>query len=167
MTYVRVVPLNRPVRSESDWRHREYSQAERDAWDRYAAEEEQLRAEFRQQWSSPVPVHDNNDPESEGYMVASNIEGAAFECWKLQREGYVAAAAPPLWVNHLEDCWLTKFEDDGVFDKQPTAASITLPFLMQGGEFAVTYESYKEKRDKPPLTARCLIKYPLPAHGSA
>jgi hypothetical protein len=142
MTYVRIVPLNRPVRSASDWR-REYSQAERDANARYAAEQEQLHAEVLQQWSSPVPVTD--DPEAEGYLEAANIEGAAFECWKPQREGYVTAAAPPLWVNHIEDCWLTKFEGDGVLDKQPTAASITLPFLMQGGEFTVAYESYKER----------------------
>jgi len=145
MTYVRVVPLNRPVRSESDWRDREYTQAERDAGARYHAEQEKLRAEFLQQWSSPVPIPD--DPEADGHFEATSAEGAAFECWKLRREGYVAAATPPLWINHIEDLWLTTHDDNGIFDKQPTAASITLSFLMQGGEFAVTFESYKEHGD--------------------
>jgi hypothetical protein len=140
MTLVRVVPLNRPVKPAFDWK-REFTQAELDANARYVAEQERLRAEFRQQWSPSVPMTD--DPESDYYLVGANTEGAAFKCWLLQRDGYVAAATPPLWVNHVEDYWLTKF-GDGVFDKQPTAASITLPFLMQGGEFSVTYESYKQ-----------------------
>jgi hypothetical protein len=144
MTFIRVVPINRPVRPAFNSK-REYSQAERDAEARYIAEQNQLRAEFLQQWSSPMPVPD--DPEAAGYFEAVNTEGAAFECWLLRRAGYVVAATPVQWINQIEEFWLTN-NGGGVFDKQSTAASITLPFLMQGGEFSITYESYKEHGDR-------------------
>ena len=152
MAYVRIVPLNRPVKPAFDWK-REYSQAELDANARYIGEQEQLRTEFLRQWSPPSPVPD--DPEAKGYFEATNTEGAAFKCWKLRREGHVVAATPVYWVNHAEDCWLTSIaSDEGVFDRQQTAASITLPFLMQGGEFSVTYESYKQYDDNGKIETR-------------
>lgn len=156
MAYVRIVPLNRPVKPAFDWK-REYSQAELDANARYIGEQEQLRTEFLRQWSPPSPVPD--DPEAKGYFEATNTEGAAFKCWKLRREGHVVAATPVYWVNHAEDCWLTSIaSDEGVFDRQQTAASITLPFLMQGGEFSVTYESYKQYDDNGKIETRLIHK---------
>jgi hypothetical protein len=154
MTYIRVTPLSRPIRPAFDWKSREHTQADRDEWARCQAEHDKLRAEFRKQWSPP-PMP--SDPESTEYYEATNIEGFAFECWKLQREGYVAAATPPYWVNHVEELWLTNFSEyDGVFDRLETAGSITLSFLMQDGEFAVSFESYKQRNggDITPIAER-------------
>jgi hypothetical protein len=125
MTFVRITPLNRPVRPAFDY-HREYSQAERDAENRYLPELKALRAEFLKEWSPPVPPP--VDPEALGFFEAVAIEGAAFDCWQLRRQGHVVAATAPHWVNDVEDSWLTNSDDPGVFDRQDTAASITLPF---------------------------------------
>jgi hypothetical protein len=143
MTFIRVTPLNRPIKPPTDWK-RECSQAERDASARYHAEQKALHAEFLREWSPSTPAPD--DPEADEFYEASAIEGAAFECWQLRRQGYVAVAiAAPHWVNNVEHLWLTNFDFTGVFNRQGTAASVTLPFLMQGGEFSVTYESEKQR----------------------
>ena len=124
---------------------REYSQAEKDAWERESAEREALRTEFLKTWVPPLPTPESEDPRSPRYCEASEFEGAAFEVWQLHREGKVAAATTPYWVNHVENLWLTSCNDDntGILEREPTAASITLPFLMAGGEFSLTYESQK------------------------
>ena len=55
----------------------------------------------------------------------------------------------PYSENRVEDGWLTSCDDDntGILEREPTAASITLPFLMEGGEFSLTFESQKYQDD--------------------
>jgi hypothetical protein len=141
MTHLRITPLNRPVRPA--YSPREQTQAEKDEEARWIAARQAQRAEFLAQWTPPFPSPD--DIEDPRHFEASAIEWAAFECWQLRRNGFVAAATGPFWVDHVADFWLTSCGDDnGVLEKLETAASITLPFLMKGGEFSVTYESAKE-----------------------
>lgn len=150
MAYVRVTPLNRAV--QVFW-NREQSQAEKDAEARYIAAQQALRDEFRQQWTLPEPSPD--DPDC---FEKWGVEGAAFECWLLRRQGLVAAATTPYWVNQVEEMWLTSrimTDSDGIFEREQTAASITLPFLMPGGEFSITYESRKQRdSDKQEIETR-------------
>jgi hypothetical protein len=160
MTYIRVTPINRPVHNV-DWK-REQTQAELDEEQRYFDERKALKAEFKKQWARPasLPVEPTEDD-----FEAHAIEEAAFECWKLRRQGFVAAATAPYWFNNIEDAWLTinDFQFDGetpgVFDREITAASVTLPFVMPSGEFAVTYESEKHQHNhkpwKPVITQIC------------
>jgi hypothetical protein len=139
----RIIPLNRPIRPPIDW-SREISQAEQDAHARYRAERKARRDEFLKTWTPPYP--EPADPESEESTVWSCIESAAFACRELQRVGEnITAATAPHWVNHVEDLWLTSIDGDntGILEREPTAASVTLSFLMQGGEFALTFESEK------------------------
>lgn len=128
MNLVRITPLNRPIRSTSDWR-RKFTQAELDANAVYCAEMEALREEFRAQWTSPSPLPPD-DPEDPKYYEAHTIEWGAFECWLQRRKGYVAAATKGFWVDEIASCWLTDINDQGwgLFDREATTASVTLPF---------------------------------------
>ncbi len=144
MTFVRITPLDRPVRPPINLNH-DYTQAEKDAEARWIAERGALRAEFLKEWVPPSPPP--ADSEADEYFEAAAIENAAFECWQLRRSGRVAAATAPHWTNPVEDLWLTNFDNTGVLDREPTAASVTLPFLMEGGEFSITCESEKYQDD--------------------
>jgi hypothetical protein len=111
-------------------------------------------------WTPPFPAPE--DPEADGFYEASHIEDAAFECWKLRRAGKVAAATAPHWVNHVEELWLGSICDDntGILEREPTAASVMLPFLMTGGEFSLTYQSEKYQEDRfEPIGIRTRIRH--------
>ena len=128
--------LNRPVK-----RLREHdSHHDQGAWDRYVAQQKAELAEFLTEWTPPPPPEDDED----GFK-ASAIESGAFEAWKLRRTGRVTAATAPFWTNSIEDSWLTTFVTGkpglGLLDREPTAASVTLPFVMQGGELPFTHEA--------------------------
>jgi ribosomal protein S14 len=132
-----------------------YTQTERDTWEHHRAERNALRAEFRKTWTPPFP--EPADPESEESTVWSHIEDAAFDCWTLRRAGTVAAATAPYWVGHIEDLWPTNINDsNGVLEREPTAASVTLPFLMEGGEFSLTFQSEKYQDDHFGIKTRIL-----------
>ena len=131
MSYARIVPLNHPVKSAIDWNHkfRRLNQTPTSVTRRSfrARKDEFLKTWTRRFRSLRIPNLNS--------YVLHHIEWAAFECWELQRTGRVAAATAPYWVGHVEELWLTSMDDNnpGILERAPTAASVTLPFLMQGG----------------------------------
>jgi hypothetical protein len=143
MTHFRITPLNRPVTNygQVDYSSEAYKQAERQSITRREAE----KAEFRKTWTQPPP-----SPDDEDSFEAWAIEEAAFEIWKLRRQGRVATATAPYWHDYVDDwlmgtCTRMDHSDGGLLSREPTAASVTLPFIMQGGEFSVTFttEQYR------------------------
>ncbi len=131
------------------------------AWRAQEAEHRRLREEFeRTSWTPPNPLPDDDE---DGFLLSA-MESAAFEVWLLQRQGRVAAATVPRWVDHVVECWLIGLgEENGPLGREPTAVSLTLPFVMKGGEFSIRYEREKVRSgvdpdlwtyEAPPVAAR-------------
>ena len=141
-TQLRITPLNRPV-DNHDWMHTHTpltpeQQAESDA---YHKQREALRRQFESEWVPPPGYSSERDDEE-----MTCIESAAFDVWEERRAGRIAAASTPVWVDAF-DYWLIdgpSMEDNGILAKQPTATSLTLPIVLQGGgDMQITFETRK------------------------
>lgn len=146
-TQLRITPLNRPI-DNHNWMHAPTTPEQQAASEAYHQQREALRQQFEHEWVPPPGYSPERDLEE-----MECIESAAFTVWEEQRRGRTVAASTPVWVDAL-DYWLTGFQDDGILAREPTAVSLTLPIVLQGGGgMQMTFETRKYLDDS--LAAIC------------
>jgi hypothetical protein len=137
---LRITPLNRPVENH-DWMNDPITPERLAASEARQKQRTALHQQFESEWVPPPGYSAERDDEE-----MENIESAAFSVWKEQRKGRTAAATTPVWVGHLE-LWLAYGEgmdSSGLLALEPTAVSLTLPFVLKGGgDFQMTFETEK------------------------
>ena len=140
MTQFRITPLKRPV-DNHDWMNTPTTPEQQAASEAWQKKREATYQQFKGEWVPPPGYSAERDLEE-----MENVKSAAFTVWEERRKGRVVAASTPVWMDAFE-FWLVdgaNLDDFGILAKQPTAVSLTLPFVLKGGGgMQVTFETKK------------------------